>query len=92
LIVVVDTNNCRLCFHEADGRRIRVFDFHSRTFPVAARVLDSGVIEVSFENGSAGKYAISELIHSVWWTSGGARLKSSMRTVSSLRRCLAPTC
>jgi sugar lactone lactonase YvrE len=68
LIVVVDTNNCRLCFHEPDGRRVRVFDFHSRMFPVAARILDSDVIEVAFDNGAAVKYAVSELIHSGWWT------------------------
>jgi hypothetical protein len=68
LLVVVDTNNGRLCFQDLAGRRVAVFEFHSRIFPVAARVLDSEEIEVVFEDGSVGKFGIAELLHPRWWT------------------------
>jgi hypothetical protein len=49
-LVVVDTKNARLCFHEANGRRITTYAFEPESLPVSARALDAETLEVVFDD------------------------------------------
>src|SRR5215471_13145832 len=48
LLAIIDTNNARICFHWPDGRRVAVCDFEYGRFPISARPLDPGVLEIVF--------------------------------------------
>jgi hypothetical protein len=68
LLLVVDTNNARLCFHRPDGRRVSVFSFESETFPVAARAAGTGVVEVVFEDEHTERFEIANIVSPADWT------------------------
>jgi hypothetical protein len=70
LLIVVDTNNDRICFHDLTGERLGTFCFQSRRFPVSARVVLPGAIEVAFEDGRTETYMIEALINSKPWKAG----------------------
>jgi len=67
MLVVVDTNNARLCFHEADGERVTIFRFESQSFPVATRLLDSETIQVTFEDEHTESFDIAEITAPCDW-------------------------
>jgi hypothetical protein len=62
LLCVVDTNNARLCFHEADGRRVATYPFETRRFPVAAHILNPEALEIVFEDDSSEILDIDDMI------------------------------
>jgi NHL repeat len=78
LLIVVDTNNARLCFHETDGRRIGTYEFESQSFPVSARRLNDEMIEVVFEDDHVETLTIACNIRPADWTT---RLESPISIV-----------
>ena len=68
LLIVVDTNNARLCFHEADGCRVETLELQSRCFPVSAHVVDSRSLEVVFEDDHREVFDMESIVHPAWWT------------------------
>src|SRR5262249_48491990 len=69
LLLVVDRNNARLCFHEPNGRRLSLFTFESQTFPLKAQSLDDETIEVLFEDEHTEIYELGNIIRLSDWTS-----------------------
>ena len=68
LLLVVDSNNARLCFHEPNGRRQSVFSFESHTFPVKAWLRDSETIEIVFEDEHVERFDIASIVRHSDWT------------------------
>jgi len=68
LLLVVDSNNARLCFHEPTGRRQSVFSFESHTFPVRAQLHDSETIEIVFEDEHVETFDIASIVRHSDWT------------------------
>jgi hypothetical protein len=78
LLMVVDTNNARLCFHELDGRCVGTFTFESQSFPVSAKVLNDETIEVRFEDDHVETLTIAGSLRPADWTT---RLESPISIV-----------
>jgi sugar lactone lactonase YvrE len=67
LLLVVDTNNARVCFHEPNGRRYAVFSFESHTYPVKARLVDCETVEIIFEDEHTESFDIANIIRCSDW-------------------------
>ena len=67
LLLIVDTNNARLCFHDPNGRRFAILAFESQTFPVKARLLESETIEIEFEDDHVETFDLASIIRNSDW-------------------------
>jgi len=67
LLLIVDTNNSRLCFHEPDGHRVHMFQCDGPAFPVTAHVADSKTIEIVFDDEHVETFDLEWMIHRQWW-------------------------
>jgi hypothetical protein len=69
LLAIIDTNNARICFHRPDGRRVAVCDFEYRRFPISARPVGPGVLDIVCEDDHVEMLRISDVIRPRWRTS-----------------------
>jgi sugar lactone lactonase YvrE len=81
-LVVVDTKNARLCFHQANGQRIATYAFEPESLPVSARALDAETLEVVFDDEHIEMLDVSGILQPADWT---ARLENPTAIVRDLR-------
>lgn len=93
LLLVVDTNNRRLTFHEPSGMQVAEFATTYRRFPVMATNLttpvvagfsprSSQVVEISYEDGFTESFELAKLLHPDWWST---KLQKPISLVRDLR-------
>ncbi|HLH32086.1 MAG TPA: hypothetical protein VKY31_12860 [Terriglobia bacterium] len=68
VLAIVDTNNCRICFHRLDGTRIGQCPLSRRRFPISARVIDETALEVVFEDDERELIRVADILRPPYWT------------------------